>query len=78
MKPDDIYTAYGPEGDARSMYELAKELEVKGDLRASTTAIDRAYGLEPSDKSIAEDRIKLLDKLSAEEHGIKFRYIPAG
>jgi len=70
--------AYGSEGDSKALFSLAQELEVKGDLRISATAYDRAYSLDPENEEIERARKLLLDKLAVVESGIRFRYIPAG
>src|ERR1700689_5152648 len=65
-------------GTQQSLFRLGQELEAKGDLRTAATAYDRAYGLDPADAGVESARRNLLDRLSLEELGIKFRYIPAG
>lgn len=57
---------------------LARKLTSSGDLRAAASAYDRAYGLDPRDQQVATERCDILDRLAVEEHGIRFRYIPAG
>ena len=61
-----------------SEYSLAQDLEAKGELQSAATAYDCAYGLQPGNAEIAEARRRLLDRLAVTEHGINFRYIPAG
>jgi formylglycine-generating enzyme required for sulfatase activity len=79
---DGLRSAYGEigvgEGDANSFFSLAKKLEAENNLRVAATAYDRAYGLDPSNNEIAEARRQLLDQFAVVEHGIRFRYIPAG
>lgn len=48
------------------------------DVRTAASAIDEAYGRDPLDPTLAAQRRELLDGLAVEEHGIRFRYIPAG
>lgn len=62
----------------REVLRQARELESGGDLRAAAAAFDRAYALAPSDPAVAKARGALLDRLAVVEHGITFRYIPAG
>ncbi len=52
--------------------------EYSDELRVAATEYDRAYGLQPDNAQLAEARRKLLDRLAVVEHGITFRYIPAG
>ncbi|HZV02481.1 MAG TPA: hypothetical protein VFF73_37590, partial [Planctomycetota bacterium] len=47
-------------------------------LRASASALDRAYGLAPDDVAIVESRRRALDALAITEHGTRFRYVPEG
>jgi sulfatase modifying factor 1 len=58
--------------------QLADRLVRDADLHGAATAIDSAYGLDPSRSTIAQRRAGLLDQLSVDENGIKFRYIPGG
>ncbi len=64
--------------DAKHYFTLAKELELAGDLDHAATALDRAYGLDPSHAEIVNARRQLLDRLAIRERGIVFRYVPAG
>jgi formylglycine-generating enzyme len=57
---------------------VARALQRSGDLRAAASAYDRVYGLDPLDPALATERRDILDQLAVEEHGIRFRYIPAG
>ncbi|MEW2353105.1 SUMF1/EgtB/PvdO family nonheme iron enzyme [Spirillospora sp. NPDC029432] len=59
-------------------YRTASELENAGDLRAAAAAYDRAYALDPEDAELAAARAALLDRLAITEHGLVFRYVPAG
>ncbi|GAA0903042.1 formylglycine-generating enzyme family protein [Virgisporangium aurantiacum] len=54
---------------------LARDLAGSGDLPGAASAYDRAYarGFE-----VTDERRDLLDRLAVEEHGIRFRYVPAG
>jgi formylglycine-generating enzyme len=75
---DDLRQSYGLDGDAKEFFELAQQLEAKNDLHRAATAYDRAFGLAPEREDIAQARIRLLNQLSVIEHGMIFRYIPAG
>ena len=57
---------------------LADYFTEQGDFRHAASALDRAYGLNPSDESVAQRRRQLLDEFEIIEHGIRFRYVPAG
>jgi sulfatase modifying factor 1 len=54
---------------------LARELAGHGDLPGAASAYDRAYA---RGFDVAAERRDLLDRLAVEEHGIRFRYVPAG
>jgi formylglycine-generating enzyme required for sulfatase activity len=54
---------------------LARECVDKGDLRAAAGAYDRAYA---RGSEVAAERREVLDQLAVVEHGLRFRYIPAG
>lgn len=47
-------------------------------LRAAASALDRAYGLSPDAEDVVEERREVLDALEVQEHGLVFRYVPAG
>ena len=49
-----------------------------GDPHAAASALDQAFGLDPDNPAIRQRRQRLLDRLSLNEHGIAFRYVPAG
>jgi len=69
---------YGKHGDAEDRRKMARSLVLEGNLALAATALDRAYALAPDDASIAKERATLFDQLALEEHGINFRYVPAG
>src|SRR5262245_2516352 len=64
--------------DIVKLVELADELGSAGDLHGAATALDRAFGLHPANPMIRQKRQELLDHLAVKEHGLVFRYIPAG
>jgi formylglycine-generating enzyme len=74
----ELLSSCGNTGDAKHFFSLAKELEASDNLRMAATAYDRAYGLNPENHEIATARKHILEQLSVVEHGIQFRYIPAG
>ncbi len=74
----DILAAYGPEGDPDEARVVADYFLERGDLPMAASALDRAFGLQPGDGFVAEQRRDLLDSLARVEHGIRFRYVPAG
>lgn len=44
----------------------------------AAAAFDRAYGLDPADGKVAAARAQLLSQLEVREHGLVFRFVPAG
>ncbi|MBC6460200.1 formylglycine-generating enzyme family protein [Actinomadura sp. HBU206391] len=73
-----LYTDHAPTGNAQDLLRLACDLESNGDLRAAATAYDQAHLLAPSDAEVTDARRSLLDQMAIKEHGIIFRYVPAG
>ncbi len=73
-----LLSAFAMEGDAAQYAAQARELAAQGEARLAATAFDRAYGLDPANQMVAAERAALLDALAVTEHGITFRYIPAG
>lgn len=73
-----LLAGHGQAGDPRELLRLARRLEADGRQRLAATAYDRAYGLDPADDEIAQARNVMLDRLAVQEHGLRFRYIPAG
>lgn len=66
------------EMDRDTLIALAERCEEFGEDGLAATALDRAYALAPEDNDTAARRWQLLDKLTIVEHGLRFRYIPAG
>ncbi|MFI0406728.1 formylglycine-generating enzyme family protein [Actinomadura sp. 3N508] len=64
--------------DQRELLTQARGLEAAGELRDAASRYDQAYALNPADTEVAEARAALLDRMAVTEHGITFRYIPAG
>ncbi|MEN0066532.1 MAG: SUMF1/EgtB/PvdO family nonheme iron enzyme [Myxococcota bacterium] len=76
--PERVLEACGPDGDPGEALVAADWFFEQGDLHLAASALDRAFGLAPDDASIALRRTSLLDSLAVEEHGLLFRYVPAG
>lgn len=73
-----ILTEAGPDGDRGEALVAADWCLRQGDKPAAAAMLDRAYGLDPSDASVALRRAQLLAELAVVEHGIRWRYVPAG
>ncbi len=67
--------AGGDPGPARVVADAALEA---GDKPLAAAALDRAYALDPADARVATLRAQVLDELEVREHGLVFRYVPAG
>jgi formylglycine-generating enzyme required for sulfatase activity len=63
--------------ETAALLALARAREARGDLEAATI-YDRLYGLDPENPQVVVERARLLDRLAISEHGITFRYVPAG
>jgi formylglycine-generating enzyme len=75
---DWLFADHATTGSAQALLRTARELAAADDLRTAATAYDRAYTLDPVDAEVARERRALLERLAVVEHGIRFRYIPAG
>jgi formylglycine-generating enzyme required for sulfatase activity len=73
-----LLSSFGLEGDATEYLAMARELVAQGNPQLAATAYDRAYGVASGDATITAERAALLDQLTIVEHGLTFRYIPAG
>jgi formylglycine-generating enzyme required for sulfatase activity len=69
---------FEPEGDVWRLLDIARQLERDGNLEGAATVYDRAFGIEPHNAEVRGERQMVLDALTVEEHGMVFRYIPAG
>lgn len=67
-----------PRGSAADALVVCDWALERGDVRLAASALDRAFGLGPDDERIARHRAAVLDGLALIEHGIRFRYLPAG
>jgi formylglycine-generating enzyme required for sulfatase activity len=73
-----IVEQFEPEGDPWQLFQIAQELEQAGHPDGAASVYDRAFGIDPSLARIREARAQLLDRLAVVEHGLCFRYVPAG
>lgn len=78
IDPETFLAASDPEGDPGEALVAADWLLERGQRALAASALDRAHGLLPDDAGIALRRKALLDSLAIEEHGLVFRYVPAG
>ena len=70
--------AEGSRGDANDFQVAADQFLSEGDEPMALAALDRAHGLAPGNAEVATMRASLLDRQAITEHGIAFRYVPAG
>ena len=73
-----IVAQFEPEGDPWLLLNVARELEEAGNLPGAATVYDRAFGIAPEIAVVQERRTAVLDRLAVVEHGLRFRYVPAG
>jgi sulfatase modifying factor 1 len=81
MLPDRyrwILCEFEPEGNPELLLEVAGQLETDGNLEGAAAVLDRAYGIDPKRADVRRQRAAVLDRLAVVEHGLCFRYIPAG
>ena len=78
--PEEILGAHGPGTveEGHRCLVAADWFLSKGDREIAASALDRAYGLLPQDPAVARQRRAVLDELAMVEHGLVFRYVPAG
>jgi formylglycine-generating enzyme len=74
---DEVLHSHGPDEPSRFI-AIADHFLAAGDTEGAACALDRAYGLAPGDRELAQHRAQFLDSLALEEHGIRWRYVPAG
>ncbi|MCA9695962.1 MAG: SUMF1/EgtB/PvdO family nonheme iron enzyme, partial [Myxococcales bacterium] len=70
--------ADGVHGDAGDYVVAADYFVGEGRPAEAAAALDRAYGLDLDDATIAAQRRDLLERMTVVEHGLVFRYVPAG
>jgi formylglycine-generating enzyme required for sulfatase activity len=73
-----LLEALGTSENVKELLALAGKMETAGNLYVAATALDRAFATDPRDSSVRQARQRLLDRLAVSEHGIVFRYVPAG
>jgi len=74
---DEVIASHGPDDPSRYI-AIADHFLGHGDRQAAAAALDRAYGLAPDDAGLARHRAAILDELAVTEHGLVWRYVPAG
>jgi formylglycine-generating enzyme len=75
---DWLLSGYDDTSDAAELLRVARELDEAGELGLAATAYDRFRQVTPGDAAVAGARAALLDRLAVTEHGLTFRYVPAG
>jgi formylglycine-generating enzyme required for sulfatase activity len=68
----------GAGGDRGAALVLADAAIERGEPALLAAALDRAWGLDPTDARVAALRAQALDALALREHGLVFRYVPEG
>lgn len=75
---EQVLTAFDTDGSPDEALVAADFFEEKQAIPLAASAMDRAFGLDRSIPGLVERRSKLLESLTIVEHGIRFRYVPAG
>lgn len=78
IDPETILEHCKPDEDPAEALVIADYFLERENFHMATSALDRAWGLDPSDQLVSKNRQFRLDQLSLVEHGIRFRYVPAG
>jgi formylglycine-generating enzyme required for sulfatase activity len=81
MLPDQyrwIEAEFEPDGDLGLLLAIARKLVAEGNREGAATALNRAYGIAPEAEEVRRLRQAVLDRLAVVEHGLRFRYVPAG
>lgn len=73
-----IGVEFEPEGDPWALLGIATALLDEGNREGAATVLDRAFGIDPTIEKVSELRQRVLDSLAVTEHGIAWRYVPAG
>jgi sulfatase modifying factor 1 len=75
-----LFAAHGPgtRDEGEHWLVAADWFLSRGERELAASALDRAYGLLPDNADVARQRAGLLTELAIEEHGLVFRYVPAG
>jgi formylglycine-generating enzyme required for sulfatase activity len=73
-----ILAQFEPEGDPWLLLDVAGRLEDEGNLPGAASVYDRAYGIAPELEAVRRRRASALDRMAVVEHGLRFRYVPAG
>jgi len=76
--PEEILGAALSAIDPARFLVAADDFLARGMPRVAASALDRAYGLLPRDEGVQRQRRAVLDELAITEHGLVFRYVPAG
>jgi formylglycine-generating enzyme len=74
---EDVVGSWGDDDPARFI-AIADHFLAHDDRPAAAAALDRAFGLAPDDAALARHRAAILDELAVVEHGLVWRYVPAG
>ncbi|MCB9674159.1 MAG: formylglycine-generating enzyme family protein [Alphaproteobacteria bacterium] len=73
-----VLDAFDPREDPGAALVLADRALEDGDDRLAAAALDRAYGLDPRNERTERLRAEVLSRLEVREHGLVWRYVPAG
>lgn len=75
---DRVLDRGDPDDDPAPAQVLADAAIEADDRPLAAAALDRAFGLDPSNEWVRKARAAVLDELAVTEHGMTFRYVPTG
>ncbi|HEV3380075.1 MAG TPA: SUMF1/EgtB/PvdO family nonheme iron enzyme [Trebonia sp.] len=73
-----VYEIEPGEGEKAELVAVGERALAAGDRGLAATAYDRACVITPPDEATAASRALVLESLAVTEHGMTFRYVPAG
>ena len=75
---EEALALHGRPGNPEAARVLADYFLEREARELAATALDHAWGHQPDDPSLTQLRAELLGELAIQEHGLVFRYVPAG
>src|SRR5262249_7946800 len=81
MLPDKyqwVLAEFEPDGDPWLLDGIARAVCDAGTLAGAAAVYARAFGTAPEIGEAGRRRAEVLERLAAVEHGVRFRYVPAG
>lgn len=73
-----LCTHQGSDAEAEQFAQFASQCQQQGQPELAATAFDIAYAMRPANKAIGDSRKRLLEDMSFDVEGLRFRYVPGG